>query len=444
VLIEHRSVFNILLALDEKYPFSETDAYLLKTSFIFDVSVTELFGWFFGGGRLVVLEKGGEKDPQMILDAIECTGITHINFVPSMFHVLLEVLDPGNITKLSHLRYIFLAGEALLPGLVEKFNRLKTGIVLENIYGPTEATIYASQYPLSEWTGGIIPIGKPLQNIQLYILNKYDRMQPIGVVGELCIAGVGLAWGYLNRPELTAEKFVISHQSLVNDNSTNDRCLMTNDGSYRLYHTGDLARWLTDGSIEFLGRIDHQVKIRGFRIELGEIECRLQDIQGIKEACVIDRKKLGKRLPGYMVPSHFISIEQIPLTPSGKTDRKELLALEFNPTTDYIAPKSRTEKIVADTWKEVLQLDKVGVNDNFFDIGGHSLNIIKVKNKLKRLFDKDITAAEMFLYPTIRTLADYFSRENADVLAPRIDERIDETEYIMKEATDILFADEID
>jgi hypothetical protein len=210
---------------------------------------------------------------------------------------------------------------------------------------------------------------------------------------------------------------------------------MTND---RLYRTGDLARWLPDGNIEFLGRGDYQVKIRGYRVELGEIECRLQDIQGIKEACVIDREKtagekylcayfaanepldpieikniLGKRLPGYMVPSHFIPVEQIPLTPNGKIDKKALLTLEFKPTTDYIAPKSRTEKIIARAWKQVLELDKVGAHNNFFEIGGTSLDVIQVTALMKKTLNRDVPVVHIFQYPTIRTLAGYFDSEES-------------------------------
>ncbi|MCP4155192.1 MAG: amino acid adenylation domain-containing protein, partial [bacterium] len=246
VLIEHTSVVNILTALNRKYSFSETDTYLFKTSYVFDVSVSEIFGWILGGGRLALLEREGEKDPLKIVTAVENDRVTHVNFVPSMFYIFLEVLETEKITRLSPLRYIFLAGEVLLPTLVERYRRLKletahgksgtatpgltgtatpgltgtatpglTGTAtpgltgLENIYGPTEATIYASEYTLNQWDGtGSIPIGKPMQNLDLYILDKNGNIQPLGVAGELCIAGVGLARGYLNRPELTAEKFI--------------------------------------------------------------------------------------------------------------------------------------------------------------------------------------------------------------------------------------------
>ncbi|UCH97165.1 MAG: AMP-binding protein, partial [Candidatus Aminicenantes bacterium] len=210
VMVDHASIVNTLSALHRMYPITWSDVYLLKTSYLFDVSVTELFSWFWGdgGGRLALLEPGGEKEPQKILDAIEQMYVTHVNFVPSMFNVFVDQLTPRNIGKLSSLKYIFLAGEALLPEVVNKFRRLKSGIPLENLYGPTEAAVYASRFPVSDWKGsGAIPIGRPLQNVKLYIFDRWGRLQPMGVPGELTIAGAGLARGYLNNPELTGEKF---------------------------------------------------------------------------------------------------------------------------------------------------------------------------------------------------------------------------------------------
>ncbi|NIM16113.1 MAG: AMP-binding protein, partial [Candidatus Aminicenantes bacterium] len=208
VLIEHKSIINTLLAMQEKYPFSESDVSLLKTSYVFDVSVAELFGWFLGEGKLAILEKDGEKDPGKILETIERSGVTHINFVPSMFNVFVEWLDNDNSGKLAGLKYLFLAGEAIYPEYVNKFRQLGLACQLENIYGPTEASIYSSWYSLSDWNGtGCIPIGKPLFNVKLYIFARHEHLQPVGVPGELYISGVGLARGYMNNPELTAEKF---------------------------------------------------------------------------------------------------------------------------------------------------------------------------------------------------------------------------------------------
>jgi polyketide synthase PksJ len=435
VIVEHTSVVNILWALQNQYPLGPSDTYLLKTSYVFDVSAAELFGWILGGGGLAILEKGGEKDPGKILGAIERQRVTHINFVPSMFNSFVEGLNPGNIDKLSALKYIFLAGEALLPGLVNKFKRFNTTIALENIYGPTEGTVYTTFYSLSRWQGsGSVPIGKPLANVTVYILNKYNQLLPVGVTGELCIGGTGLARGYLNNPGLTAEKFLFASDSFYRSYRSYK--------SYILYRTGDLARWLPDGNIEFEGRTDYQVKIRGFRIELGEIENQLLTHKNIKEALVIAKKDptgesylcgyaaaekqlditqlrqyLSQKLPDYMVPSYFVTLEKMPLNPSGKIDRKLLPDPRgFRPQMKgiYTAPKNEVEKTIANAWKEVLGLDRVGIDDNFFDIGGHSLHIIRVNTRLQKVFEKSIPVVVLFKYPTVRSLANYLTGNEAE------------------------------
>ncbi len=431
VIVEHRSALNILLSLQDAYPMSRNDCYLLKTSCTFDVSVAELFGWFFGGGRLVIIGKNERKDPQKILDTIQSGKITHINFVPSLFNVLLKLLDRQNIYKLATLRYIFLAGEALPPLLVKKFRSLGIKVILENIYGPTEGTVYSSRYSLLNWNGaGNIPIGKPLPNIKLYILDNEGHLQPIGVSGELTISGTGVARGYLNNPELTNERFL------------NDPFLEGN----RMYRTGDLTQWLPDGNIAFLGRIDHQVKIRGFRVELGEIEHRLLERGDIKEAVVtlksdekgdkylcayivdvkdsvgaqravpsssrlIDqelREYLSHTLPDYMVPSFFVQLEKIPLTSSGKVNRNSLPEPEVQPKEKYTAPRSELEEKLVEIWSEVLNIEKksiIGIDDNFFELGGHSLKGTILMAKIRKDFNAEVSLSEIFKRPTIRKLA---------------------------------------
>jgi tyrocidine synthetase-3 len=417
VMVEHRSVVNILWALQREYPFGAADTYLLKTSYIFDVSVAELFGWFLGGGRLAVLEKEGEKDPHKILAAIEQFAVTHINFVPSMFHVFVGIIDSQDVDRLSGLRYIFLAGEALLPELVNSFNRLNTGIILENIYGPTEGTVYSSNYPLGRWDGrGPVLIGRPMQNVRLYILDGEDHVQPIGIAGELCIGGEGVARGYLRRPELTAQTF------------TPDPFM---PGS-RMYRTGDLARWLAHGNIEFLGRIDHQVKIRGLRIELEEIESQLLNYKTIEEAVVISKENGGGdkylcaylavrneipvsqlrdyllgHLPEYMVPAYFVFLERIPKTPSGKIDRKMLPEPRLKADGDRIAPRDRVEEKVAEIWAEVLEIEEgiIGIHSNFFALGGHSLKATAVISKIHRELSVRVPITGVFRNPTVEGLA---------------------------------------
>jgi amino acid adenylation domain-containing protein len=447
VMVQHGSVVNILLALFKKYPLLKKDTYLLKTTYTFDVSVSELFGWYLGGGRLAILEPGGEKDPLTILDWIERIGVTHINFVPSVFGVFLEILDPRKISQLSNLKYIFLAGEALTPYLVTRFNQFHTGIILENIYGPTESTIYTSQYSLLAWPGvGSIPIGKPLSNIRLYILNPSDQLQPIGVLGELYIGGDGLARGYLNRPGLTAEKFiewVTGAGDRCRWEATSNKKFLRGSGvvfikrapghrRQRIYKTGDLCRWLSDGNIEFLGRIDRQVKIRGFRIELEEIESQLLEHKNIAQAVVVAkadgkgdkylcayiesynehaaselREYLANVLPGYMIPSYFIYLEKIPITSNGKIDRNALPDPELNKGEEHIAPRDNIEEKLVKIWAEVLgiQKDVISIDSNFFELGGHSLKASMMVVRIHKELEVKVPLNNVFKTPTIKGLS---------------------------------------
>ncbi|NEN81312.1 non-ribosomal peptide synthase/polyketide synthase [Paenibacillus elgii] len=418
VMVEHRSVVNMLTQLENEYPMLPGDAFLLKTTYTFDISVPELFGWFFGKGRLVILRQGLEKDPAAIEQVIEDQGITHMNVVPSMFSAMLSYAREKGTAKLNGLRYIFSGGEALPSALVKQFHSLPLKARLENIYGPTEATIYATKYSAdtSMDEAVAVPIGKPLGNVQMWVLGGGNHLQPIGVPGELCITGVGVARGYLNRSELTAEKFV-KHPLMP------DRLM---------YRTGDLARWLPDGNIEYLGRIDHQVKIRGYRIELGEIEARLRKVGAVKEALVIAREdesgqkqlyayftaerplatgelrsELAGMLPGYMIPSYFMQLERMPLTPNGKLDRKALPAPEGNVRTgaEYVAPRTALEVRLANIWKDILRLPEIGVRDNFFEIGGHSLRAVTMVAQIHKELNVNVALRQIFQAPTIEQLA---------------------------------------
>ncbi len=470
VIVEHASAVNLLYAIQSEYPLGESDTYLLKTTYIFDVSVTELFGWYMGGGRVAVLEKDGHKDPRVIVDSIERNKVSHINFVPSMLNAFIEYVSGENRSRLSSLKYIFLAGEALLPELVKKFKDLNTTITIENIYGPTENTVYAGNYSISEWNGtGSVPIGKPLPNINLYILNRYNHLQPLGVVGELCISGVGLSRGYLNRPELTAEKFIYFAHDFHEYKHINPKLITQNS---KLYRTGDLVKWLPDGNIEFIGRLDHQVKIRGFRIELGEIENRLLQHEEIEDTVVLAkqiakrrpeseyqlyayivsgktftvpelREFLSNELPDYMLPSHFVQVKKIPLTPNGKVDRKilETYGTELGSGVEYVAPRNSFEEEITDIWKEELNVDKIGIYDNFFELGGNSMNIVKVSNRLKEITDKTISVMTMFRYPTVHLLSQYVSQENIENTFS--DNKIEESVQMMED-TALMFLEEDD
>ena len=339
VMVEHRSVVNRLHWMQQRYPIDQSDVILQKTPYYFDVSVWELFWWALQGAKLCFLMPGGERNPLAIVETIRKQHVSVMHFVPSMLNVFLEYLDgksAGVLQGLAWLRRVFASGEALTPSHVRKFNDTlgnKTGAHLTNLYGPTEATVDVSYFdclPHNDFED--IPIGRPIQNIRLYVIRDGQQVA-IGEAGELCIAGVGLARGYLHDPTLTGEKFV--------DNPVNP--------GERIYRTGDVARWLPDGNIEYLGREDHQVKIRGLRIELGEIESTIRDYPGITDCIAVVKRYsdniilivayvvskaelevdglkhyLAQHLPDYMIPNHFERIDEIPLTPSGKADRKAL------------------------------------------------------------------------------------------------------------------------
>ncbi len=437
VVVEHAAAVNLIMSLQEAYPLGEGDVYLFKTPVIFDVSVSELFQWFLGGGALGILPSGGEKDPVAILEAIRAMAITHINFVPSMFSAFVELLKAGdaNLAGLSSLKYIFLAGEALGRELAAAFLSLGTGIPLENLYGPTEAAVYASRYSLDHWDVETpIAIGKPLDNTTLYILDTRRHLNPIGIPGELHIAGAGLARGYLNNPELTGEKFLRSFLQ----KATPRRAAGGN-----LYKTGDLCRWLPDGNIEFLGRLDQQVKIRGYRIELGEIENRILQEDGVGGTVVTVREQpggdrylcayvvsgapldenrlkenLARGLPSYMVPDRFVGLDIIPLTSSGKVDRKRLPApgAGLADHEAYAAPGTPAQRQLVEIWVEVLGLGKerIGIDANFFKLGGHSLKAIAMTSKIHNTFNVRIPLEKIFKTPTIRGLARYIGNSDAE------------------------------
>ncbi|MCP4150678.1 MAG: amino acid adenylation domain-containing protein, partial [bacterium] len=494
VMIEHASVVNRLNWMQNCYPIGVTDVILQKTTFVFDVSVWELFWWSIVGARLVLLGPGDEKNPGEILRAIRMHKVTTMHFVPSMLSVFLEYIEslpirsPAIPTPAS-LNRVFASGEALPVQLAERFNKLlyyTNHTKLINLYGPTEATVDVSYYNCS-MTGKNekIPIGKPIDNTQLYIMDKNSRLQPVGVSGELCIAGDGLARGYLNRPELTSETFVkASRQYAVGSRQEEKqrakkekRQQTQQDGTApsfpnnqypitdnQLYHTGDLARWLPDGNIEFLGRIDHQVKIRGFRIELGEIENRLLSHPEIKEAVVLDRESkdgdktlsayyvaestrqpdfgtqppnnlndfLTQFLPDYMIPSFFTRLEKIPLTPNGKVDRKSLLQLPVSnlQSQTYTAPRNGIEEKLTEIWADILATpqEEIGIDSDFFQIGGHSLKATIMVSKIHKELDVKIELSKMFSAPTVRQMGNIIKTSSGGQRYRAI-EKTEEKEY---------------
>ncbi|MBW7476625.1 amino acid adenylation domain-containing protein [Paenibacillus oenotherae] len=432
VMVEHVSLMNRLEWMQNEYRLLETDVILHKTPFVFDVSVWELFLWIIGGASVVMLQPEGEKLPDVIIREIEAKQVNIIHFVPSMFHAFLDYVDSlKDRSALASLKRIFTSGEALGLHHVQKFDeRLGQpfGTRLINLYGPTEATIDVTYY---DCTGGLtdrtVPIGKPIQNTKIHILDPDGHPQPVGVSGELCISGMGLARGYMNRTDLTAEKFI-------------DRPVRLPDAE-RIYKTGDLAKWRSDGNIEYLGRIDQQVKIRGYRIELAEIEFVLQSHEAVKEAIVIKlssdeateslcayytsesevhadmlRAHMANRIPEYMIPVYFVRLNQLPLTVSGKIDRKALPAPDNSKEDEYVAPSTALEEHLVSIWSSVLGKKRIGVTDNFFKLGGDSIKGIQVCARLNNIGYK-LEMKTLFRYATIADVTPHIQQ---------IDEQIDQ------------------
>ena len=390
----HQAIRNRLLWMQDAYQLNGADKVLQKTPFSFDVSVWEFFWPLIAGACLIVAKPGGHKDSAYLVELIIEQQITTLHFVPSMLQVFVE--EKG-LEKCICLKRVICSGEALPVDLQTRFfERLECQ--LHNLYGPTEAAIDVTFWECQSKSHlAIVPIGRPIANTQIYILDSELKPMPVGVPGELHIGGVGLARGYYNRPELTAAKFIPNPFS--------------NESDARLYKTGDLVRYLPDGNIEYLSRLDYQVKIRGFRIELGEIESALTQHPDIKETIVIAREEvdgnknllaylvskdqkpeiselrsfLSQRLPDYMIPTAFVVLDKMPLTPNGKIDRRALPTLDLTrlSKSNFIPPQTAAEESLVAIWSEILGLEQVSVNDNFFELGGDSIKAIRVIAKAK-------------------------------------------------------------
>ncbi|HEX7183172.1 MAG TPA: amino acid adenylation domain-containing protein, partial [Thermoanaerobaculia bacterium] len=426
VMVPHRGIVNRLLWMQETYELTPGDRVLQKTPYSFDVSVWELFWPLITGACLVVARPGGHRDGDYLTEVIEGESVTVMHFVPSMLQAFLEQPD---LTGCSNLRLVVCSGEALSPELRRRF-RERLAARLENLYGPTEASVDVTSWDCAqEGRGGAVPIGRPVANTRIHLLDHAFRPVPIGVAGELCIGGVQLARGYWNRSDLTAERFVPDP--------------VGETPGERLYRTGDLARHLPDGAVEFLGRIDYQVKVRGFRIELGEIESVLLSHPGVREAIVLAREQgggerqlvgyvvpkereeiaaaelrayLAVRLPDYMVPAAWVLLEKLPLTNSGKVDRKALPAPEA-PSVGYVAPRSPVEQIVAGLWAELLRVPRVGIEDNFFDLGGDSIRAVRLVSRVNERLSADLKVQDVFKYQTVGALAERLAIRSGSSLA---------------------------
>ncbi|HZB47369.1 MAG TPA: amino acid adenylation domain-containing protein, partial [Pyrinomonadaceae bacterium] len=405
----HAGVVNRLLWMQEVYRLSLDDRVMQKTPFGFDVSVWEFFWPLITGARLVLARPEGHRDAAYLMRLIEREGITTLHFVPSMLQAFLS--EPG-LEDCRSLRRVMCSGEALTRELQERFHE-RTRAALHNLYGPTEAAIDVTFWPCER--GGHrtnVPIGRPVANTRIYITDAELRPVPVGVAGELHIGGVQLARGYLLRPGLTAARFIPDPFSAV--------------PGARLYRTGDLARYVEGGEIEFLGRLDQQVKLRGFRVELGEIESTLSEHPSVRECVVVALEDAGgdkrlvayvvagegatpaadelrafvkTRLPEYMMPSAFVFLDALPLTPHGKIDRRRLPAPAASRASTgprFVAPRTATEEVVANIWADVLKLERVGVDDNFFESGGHSLLATQAVSRARAAFGVDVPLRTLF------------------------------------------------
>jgi amino acid adenylation domain-containing protein len=508
VMIEHRSVVNLVWGLWGRIyrRYNDDLKVALVSPYVFDASVKQIFAALLLGHTLCIVPEETRIDGAGLIEFYRVYGIDISDGTPTHLRMMRDAAGAGSREALFrglNTGHFIIGGETMPRKIVEAFLKAfpneGKGVIVSNVYGPTECCVDSTSFDISVETlslcqRDIIPIGKPMPNGQIYILNPANRLQPIGLAGDLCVGGSGLARGYLNRPELTAEKFdqdlwdyrdyrdlkknEKKHKQTLNQKffGGSRGAILQKSPPGLLYKTGDLARWLPDGNIEFLGRMDSQVKIRGYRIELGEIETCLLKHPKVKEAVVSARVSetgnnflcayvtvtltvffdnpssmpgefknyLSRLLPGYMIPAHFVVLEKIPLTPNGKVDRAALPGPVFQSSADYIMPRTPGEKTVARIWEDVLGVEDVGIDDNFFELGGNSLNIIQLGAELKEALQIDLPTVVLFRFTTIRTFLEYLrQRETGNRAAAREpEEKKDRAEagergkFMMKRAID--------
>ncbi len=423
VKIEHKALSNFLFAMRDQLGMDQKLKFLSLTTFTFDISILEFFAPLVLGGKLILVGDAASKDPEQISEIIDKSAPNFIQSTPSRWKMMLsnEWNPQKEITLLS-------GGEAISDDLKEQLTSISSQVW--NMYGPTETTIWSCMTKLEKGTD--ITIGKPIANNQIYILNDQLAPVPMGALGQLCISGLGLSRGYVNRQDLTDEKFVANP---------------FNQGE-KLYLTGDLASWLPDGNIQFFGRNDHQIKLNGYRIELGEIEAALNTIKGIRQSAVtiagddnevrqlvgyvvadseIDNKELqknlGDSLPEYMIPKIYVQLDEMPLTQNGKVNRKELPVPTIK--QEYVAPYNETQEKLVEIWKEILQIDTVGIKDDFFQVGGNSLRGIRVLNTINKEFGLKYDLRGIYVENTIELIAE---RIEIDLRFKEAEE-IDENEF---------------
>ncbi len=437
-MLEHRGMLNHLYAKVTDLNLSANDIVAQTASQTFDISIWQFLVALLVGGKVEIIPTEIATDPIQLLSLVQFQRISILEIVPSLLRMTLQQIEDGAMsTELSSLRWLLLTGETLSPQLCRQWFEHYPNIPMINAYGPTECSDDVTHYPIyasppAETLN--LPIGRPISNNQLYILDHRSQPVPIGVAGELYVGGIGVGRGYLNAPELTQQAFIPSPFAQSADK--------------RLYKTGDKARYLTDGNIEFLGRIDYQVKIRGFRIELGEIEAVLNQYSQVREVTVIAREEqpgnpylaayivasqavtasdlrdfLKQKLPDYMVPGVFVFLDAIPLTPNGKVDRNALPMsdLNFSATNDFVPPATPTQADLAKLWAEVLNIPQVGIYHNFFELGGHSLLATQIVSRLPALFGVELPLRRLFESPTVAELAESIDRIRSTVQKLQID-----------------------
>ncbi|MGG1441505.1 amino acid adenylation domain-containing protein [Brevibacillus laterosporus] len=418
VMIEHRHVVRLFFPDNPLFSFTHQDVWTLFHSFSFDFSVWEIFGALLFGGKLVVVPKLVAQDTKVFLQLLQSEQVTVLNQTPTAFYQIINE-EVKSADQNLNMRYVIFGGEALTPRQLQPWKAKYPQTKLINMYGITEITVHATFRELIEedFHQHASNIGKPIPTLSIYVLNQERKLLPIGVPGEMYVSGAGVARGYLNRQELTQERFI-------------DNPYIAGE---RMYKTGDLARWLADGTLEYMGRLDHQVKIRGHRIELGEIEEQLllrsfvqeavviarQNKDGINELCAylvatedignIDvRKALSVSLPDYMLPTYVIQIEKMPLTPNGKIDRKALPKPEnsLRSKQEYVAPRTSLEASLVSIWEDVLEIKPIGIKDNFFELGGYSLKMLKMINLVAQELNVEIPLKLLYENPTIEYMAE--------------------------------------
>jgi amino acid adenylation domain-containing protein len=434
VLVRHGQMMRLFKATQNWFQFNHQDVWTLFHSYAFDFSVWEIWGALLHGGRLVIVPYEVTRSPAAFHTLLQTQHVTVLNQTPSAFRQLIWA-DATQTDTTFHLRYIIFGGEALdLQSLKPWYDRYGDQMPqLINMYGITETTVHVTYRPLNRAdlaaSPSLSPIGRPIPDLQIYVLDAQQQFVPIGIPGELYVGGAGVSLGYLNRPALTAERFIPDPL----------------DAKSRLYRTGDRVRWLANGELEYLGRFDNQIKLRGFRIELGEIETALGQHPAVREAVVLLREDqlsdprlvayivsdpsqpepsdgelrgfLQQQLPDYMIPAAWVNLDALPLTANGKLDRQQLPAPTHDrPSlkTSFLRPQTELEQTIAAIWQRVLKIDKVGIHDSFFDLGGNSLLLVQMHSHLQDSLETSIALIDLFRYPTIHALANFLNQSKPD------------------------------